>query len=184
MSGGDVLRLAVIGTTGSGKSTLAGMVEQLCDDKGLTHTRIKLAQPLYDLQAEVYRFAGAKLAEGAQDQMLMEDLADALRRINPRTLVDQFAKRLAMTRARVVINDDLRDPDVDAPALRAAGFRIVRVKASEAVRAGRLRARSDLTRSERSTTRIDRIEPDAVLTNDSGLKEYSAMVGELIGEWL
>jgi hypothetical protein len=166
------LRIAVIGLAGSGKSTLADYAEQFADDRGLRHARVKLAQPLYQLQAEVYRVAGVELRAGAQDQLLMEHIAEALRRIRPESIVDSFFARLRDVDADIVINDDLRDPDVDAPALRREGFRIVRVVADPRIRESRLADRGDLTRSDRSTAELDRIEPDVCLLNNGSLAEY------------
>lgn len=178
------LRLSVIGLAGSGKSTCASIIEELAEQRGRTHTRIKLAAPLYDLQTRVYQTAGAPLRADAQDQVLMEALASALRRIRPESLVDDFLTRLARTRADVVINDDLRDPHVDAVALRGEGFRIVRVTAQPLVREARLAVRGDLTRSDRSTEELDLIEPDAVIDNSGDLAAYRDAVRELIGGWL
>src|SRR5205085_1952070 len=87
------LRLSVIGLTGSGKSTCASIIEDLATERGLTHTRVKLARPLYDLQAQVYRTAGVTLPPGGQDQLLMEALATAMRRIRAGSLVDDFLRR-------------------------------------------------------------------------------------------
>lgn len=126
----SALRLAVIGLSGCGKSTTAGLVESFADDHGLSHAVVKLAKPLYDLQAEIYRRAGAELAPGAQDQVLLEQLADTLRRIRPDALAADFLTRLAEVDADIVVNDDLRDPDVDAVTLRAHGFRVLRVTAT------------------------------------------------------
>jgi hypothetical protein len=181
---GGLLRLSVIGLTGAGKSTFASIVEDLAAERGLSHSRLKLARPLYDLQALVYETAGAPLRPGDQDQILMEALAESLRRIRPRSLIDPFLAGLAATNADVVINDDLRDPHLDAVILRQHRFRIVHVRATPQVRASRLAARSDLTRSERSTGELSLITPDAVIDNNGDLASYTAAARRLIGEWL
>lgn len=178
------LRIAVIGHSGCGKSTTAGLVADFAARSGLRHAVVKLAAPLYDLQAAVYRRAGVALAPGAQDQVLLEALADALRRIRPDSLVADFTARMAAVDADVVINDDLRDPEVDAPALRALGFRVVRVTADPATQAARLAARDDLTRSDRSTAGLDRIEADAVLDNSGPLTALADSVPRLLRSWL
>ncbi|MBB1246011.1 hypothetical protein GL263_21000 [Streptomyces durbertensis] len=178
------LRIAVIGLAGAGKSTCATLIEEFARDKGLSHARVKLATPLYDLQAEVYRRAGGSLGEGAQDQVLMEALADAMRRIRPESLADDFTHRLAAVEADLVVNDDLRDPHVDAPALRAHGFRVLRVTCDEELRQTRLAGRGDPSRADRSTREIDLITPDAVLDNGSDLHTYRSDVHELLGSWL
>lgn len=178
------LRISVMGLAGAGKSTCASLMEEYARDKGLTHARIKLAKPLYDLQEQVYRKAGAQLHDGAQDQILMEALADAMRRIRPDSLAADFTARLADTDADLVVNDDLRDPHVDAPALRGQGFRVLRVTCAEEVRLRRLEGRGDPSRADRSTREIDLIAPDAVIDNGAGLDAYRTAVHALLGSWL
>jgi hypothetical protein len=177
-------RLSVIGLTGSGKSTFASIVEDLADERGLSHCRVKIAKPLYDLQKCVYETASASLRPGDQDQILMEALADSLRRIRPRSLIDRFLAELAATDADVVINDDLRDPHLDAVVLREHGFRIVHLRAAPEVRAARLAVRGDLTRSERSTEELSLITAHAVIDNDGDLASYTDAVRRLVGAWL
>ncbi|MFJ7626087.1 hypothetical protein ACIQZN_06310 [Streptomyces sp. NPDC097595] len=182
---GPSLRISVVGLAGAGKSTCASFIEEYARDKGLAHTRVKLAAPLYDLQAEVYRRAGAPLREGAQDQVLMEALADAMRRIRPDSLVADFTSRLAGAGASgLIVNDDLRDPHVDAPALRAHGFRVLRVTCDEEVRLRRLDGRGDPSRADRSTRDIDLITPDAVIDNSADADTYRSAVHALLGSWL
>lgn len=178
------LRLAVIGFSGCGKSTTAGLVADFAAAHGLRHAVVKLAAPLYDLQAAVYARAGVPLAPGAQDQVLLESLADAMRRIRPDSLVADFRARLDRTDADIVVNDDLRDAAVDAPALRDLGFRVLRVTADPDVRAARLADRADLTRADRSTSGLDRIEPDAVLDNSGSRSALGDSVHRLLRSWL
>lgn len=178
------LRVAVIGLAGSGKSTLAGQIEELGLERGLVTERIRLAQPLYDLQGQVYRVAGVPIAPYDQDQSLMEDLADALRRIRKEALLDHFLRSLSSASADIVLNEDLRDPHVDAPALRAAGFKVVRVAAPEPHRVARLAARRDISRSERSTAELDLIEVDARLDNDGDLAELREHAHCLLESWV
>ncbi|MFJ2609204.1 hypothetical protein ACIQOU_01075 [Streptomyces sp. NPDC091279] len=170
------LRIAVIGHSGSGKSTCAGVLREHAAEHGLSFARIPLARPLYELQDRVYATAGAPLRPGAQDQVLMEDLAGHLRRLNPRALADDFAARLARCPADLVVNDDLRDPLVDAPALRALGFSIIRITCDERLRGTRLAARSDLTRADASTRDLDLITPDIVLDNSADLAAYRSAI--------
>jgi dephospho-CoA kinase len=178
------LRLAVVGLSGCGKSTTAGLIERFADDHGLSHAVVKLARPLYQLQSAVYRAAGVDLAPGAQDQVLLEQLAGTLRRIRPDALVADFLQRLSAVDADVVVNDDLRDPDVDAVALRAHGFRVLRVTADPPVRAARLAGRGDLSRADGSTARLDLIPADAVLDNSGSLDALNESLRRLLGRWL
>ena len=178
------LLVSVVGLAGAGKSTCAALIEEFARDKGLTHARVKLAKPLYDLQKHVYRTAGGSLRDGAQDQILMEALADAMRRIRPESLAADFVARLSSVDADIVINDDLRDPHVDAPVLRGHGFRVLRITCDEQVRQVRLVGRGDPSRADRSTRELDLIEPDAVIDNGAGLDAYRSAVHELLGSWL
>jgi ribose 1,5-bisphosphokinase PhnN len=182
------LRVAVIGLSGSGKSTCAGLIREWAAERGLGVARVPLARPLYELQAEVYAAAGVALRAGDQDQVLLEALAAHLRRINPASLVDAFLDRAAEaveSGADVLINDDLRDPHVDAPALRAEGFRVARITCAEPMRLKRLAERGDLTRADGSTSGLDLIEPDAVLDNSAeDLPAYRTKVRELMESWL
>ncbi len=182
------LRIAVIGLSGAGKSTCASLIRQWAAEHRLRVARVPLARPLYELQAQVYAKAGVPLRDGDQDQVLLEALATHLRRINPRALVDDFLVRAA-TAARggagVLVNDDLRDPHIDAPVLRAEGFRVLRVTCDEAVRRIRLSARGDLSRADGSTSDLDLIEADAVLDNSRDeLSAYRTAVRDLMGSWL
>lgn len=179
----NTLRISIIGLAGSGKSTCASFIEDLAREEGRTFSRVKLAKPLYDLQDAVYAAAGATLAPGAQDQILMETLADALRRINPNSLADDFSVRLARTQADIVVNDDLRDPYVDAPRLRSLGFRILRVTCPEELRQKRLAERGDPTLADRSTRQLDLIEPDVWIDNSGDLESYRAAVREAVRNW-
>ena len=65
-----------------------------------------------------------------------------------------LAGYLAGTSADVVINDDLRDPHVDAPLLRRHGFRVLRITCDESVRQARLAGRGDPTLADRSTAQL------------------------------
>jgi dephospho-CoA kinase len=178
------LKVAVIGLSGSGKSTCAGLMEEFMTALGRRTSRLKLSAPLYALQSAVYQAAGAPLPIGAQDQLLMEALATHLRRIRPESLVSDFLRRLADVDSDLVINDDLRDPFVDAPTLRNEGFRIVRVRCPEPTRQGRLVNRGDITVADASTSGLDLILPDGTIENDSSLGELRLRVEALLRRWL
>jgi dephospho-CoA kinase len=178
------LKAAVIGLSGSGKSTTAGLMEAFAVAKGGRTARLKLSAPLYALQTKVYEAAGVELPNGAQDQLLMEALATHLRRIKADSLVADFLRRMADVQVHLLINDDLRDPFVDAPKLREEGFRIVRVRCLEPIRQRRLGIRGDITVADSSTSDLDLIEPDAVIDNNSTLADLRQKVDQLMGDWL
>ncbi|MEU4216676.1 AAA family ATPase [Actinoplanes sp. NPDC026623] len=178
------MRIAIIGLAGCGKSTSAGLIEELAKELGLTCVTVKIAKPLYDLQDRVYQAARVKVPAGTQDQILLESLADSMRRIRPESLADDFLTRLASTDADIVVNDDLRDPFIDAVALRAHGFRVLRVTAAPEVRERRLAGRGDTSRADRSTSDLDLIEPDVVLDNSGHLTEHRAAVRRVVRSWM
>lgn len=72
----------------------------------------------------------------------------------------------------------------DAPALRAQGFRVLRIVCDEGLRQKRLAERGDPTRADASTRELDRIEPDAVLDNGADLDTYRAAVQQVLEGWL
>ncbi|MGL4175035.1 MAG: hypothetical protein ACRCSN_03080 [Dermatophilaceae bacterium] len=173
----------MVGLAGSGKSTCASLIAEFAREQGLSHAVVKLAAPLYDLQDQVYRRSGAELSAGAQDQVLMEALADAMRRIRPTSIADDFLARLDKTSAQVVVNDDLRDPEYDAPRLTGRGFRVLRITCAEEVRRTRLAKRADPSLADRSTRHIDQIRPDAVIENAGRLEELRARVYDVMRIW-
>jgi dephospho-CoA kinase len=182
-----VLRLVIFGRTGTGKSTIAGMIAELGARRGLETAVVKLAEPLYEIQAHFYAAAGRPVDRYAQDQSLLELIATQLRRISPTSLADNFLARLAKVSADVVINDDLRDPDVDYHALKAHGFRFIRVTCPEPVRLARLGRREDLTVSAHSSSEadLDRIVPDLTIDNPSrDLAELRSRVQEALERFL
>jgi hypothetical protein len=52
------------------------------------------------------------------------------------------------------------------------------------VRLGRLAERADLSRADRSTARLDLIEPDAVLDNSGSLDDLRDSLDRLLRSWL
>ncbi|MDM4721530.1 hypothetical protein QTQ03_18730 [Micromonospora sp. WMMA1363] len=180
----SILRVSVVGLAGAGKSTCASLIADFAREQGLSHAVVKLAEPLYDLQDQVYRRSGVTLPAGAQDQVLMEALADAMRRIRPTAIVDDFLARLDRATADVIVNDDLRDPHHDAPGLTGRGFRILRVTCDDDVRRKRLAERGDPSLADRSTRHIDQIPPDSVIENTGSLDAYRVRVHAVLRGWV
>lgn len=164
---GRQVRIALYGATGVGKSTAASIIEDICRERHLSVERCKLAAPLYRLQRAVYRECGRDIDPYGQDQVLLESLARHMRRISPSSLADDLERRLARTPANVVVNDDLRDVEIDYPRLRRLGFVFVRIDCEEGRRRDRLRHRGDLTTVIDSSTtgHIQTIEPYDVVDN-------------------
>jgi len=173
---------ALVAPSGSGKSTAAWFLREAFEASGLRVAVLKLAEPLYRLQREFYRCAGREIDLYAQDQPLLEAIAAYLRTLSPRALVDDLLRRLDASDADVVINDDLRDPHVDWPALRGAGFRVVSVVVDERVRRERLARRRDLATAtdSRASRGIGSIPVDIVLENNGSLRELEAAVAAVV----
>lgn len=176
------LRLAVFGHSGAGKSTFTDILQRWAESRGLMIERVKLAAPLYHLQQEFRTMAGVSVPPDIQDQRLMESIATHLRALNPRSLVQPVLDRVAASHADIVVNDDLRDPHVDAPALIEAGFVMVKVSARAAVRASRLSRRGDVSTSDASASGIDAIPVRHSLVNESGLDSFQHAVHRLLEE--
>jgi hypothetical protein len=142
------MRIALHGIPGSGKSTLARMLVPELERAGVPSVVLRLADPLYALQALVYRTAGRPLPDPTvQDGRLLADLAGHLRRINPDALTGDFRARVhEVSSARpgaAIVCDDVRP--ADAVCLVGLGFMLVRVDADAELRAARLAGRGDLT---------------------------------------
>ncbi len=177
------LKIALVAASGSGKSTAAGFIVSRLAELGLTAGIYKLAQPLYEIQASIYRRAGREIELYQQDQALLETIASEMRRINPESLVQDFLRRIAEATEDVIVNDDLRDSEVDYPALRAEGFQFVKISAQRRVRLARLHHRQDLASLTRTPLddAIECIEPNWLLVNDSSqLDHFAAGVHHLV----
>ncbi len=179
------LKLCLVAASGAGKSTAAKLMTERFAEHGKRAGIYKLALPLYELQSIIYRKAGREIDFFQQDQVLLEELARSLRRIDPQSLVRDFLTRVEAAAEDVILNDDLRDADTDYPVLRAQGFRIVKIVAPEAVRLARLAQRSDLTTTTQTPLddHIRRITADWELTNDTPhLADYRATVHTFVDQ--
>jgi hypothetical protein len=178
-------RLVLFGHSGSGKSTSAALGRAYYERTGRRVALLKLASPLYALQHAFYQAAGRAIDPLVQDQVLLELIAQQLRRISATSLVDDFRRRLAETEAEVILNDDLRDIGVDYPALQELGFRFVRVWCEEPVRLRRLAKRTDIAAVPKSSTtaHIDAIAADAWIDNsEEGIDHLrTKLEGILVG---
>lgn len=164
-----MIKLAFYGKSGSGKSTIAKAAIEYFKNLDLYIEVIKFATPLYKIQKQFYEYANVEIDYYDQNQKLMEDIAKYLREINPNSLVYNFNKSFEMSSADVVINDDVRDIEVDYPYLKKNGFLFIKLECDEEIRKERLLARSDLCSVlDSSTTNcIDQIIPDYVVDTSS-----------------
>ncbi|MEV4383271.1 hypothetical protein [Streptosporangium sp. NPDC049644] len=182
-----MIKVALYGRPGAGKSTFGVSLGQEFMAAGVPVVPLKLAAPLYTLQAVVHVFAGRPLlGPGQQDGLLLNDLAGHLRRINSAALTDPFARRVIQAAEKhpggVVVCDDMRAPDVEV--LVELGFLLVEVWAPERVRQARKQARGDL--SPGADDHVTELPPDCVphhrVINDGGLEQLQGRAAELVRE--
>ncbi len=186
-----VVRMALFGAPGSGKSTTCSMIGQYCAEHRIPFAQLRLADPLYEAQAAIYRIAGVKLDDFyQQDGELLNFLGYYLRKLNPTVLTDRFAARLLQEEAQlvssplpmaVVVCSDLRP--ADAAALEALGFLLIRVVADRLILERRRRERGD--RSLGSLTHpteagMDELVADHLIENNATLEELRVRVDALM----
>jgi dephospho-CoA kinase len=172
------MRIALHGIPGSGKSTLARLLVEEFTQSGHSVSLVRLADPLYQLQALVYRTAGRPLPDTTrQDGDLLAALAGHLRRINPDALTADFRARVAqLPPDSAVVCDDLRAPDV--PCLQELGFTLVRVKAQPLLRQARRAARGDLTDGPDEAPQA--LSAGAEIDNDRSVEDLRAAARNLV----
>lgn len=179
-------RIALCGPPGSGKSTVRRISERLSSELGLVVHHLRLADPLYEAQSEIYRLSGRPLVDpDLQDGRLLNVLGIEMRRINPNVLADHARMRLVgfgllldSRRGRhVVICDDMRPPD--APFMRELGFSFVEVvvDADTAIQRRLLRGDVTLGASDDPNERgLDAIEMAARIDNIGSTDDLVAHV--------
>lgn len=183
---GSQIRLALVASSGSGKSTTASLLKDAFNQRGLSVSIEKLAQPLYSLQRAYFNELMQSIEADAQHQLLMEKIADNLRMLNPRALVEHLFTRLKDNHAQVILTDDLRDKQTDWPALVEQGYTVIRVRCDEGVRRRRLNDRHDLHSQFVSELDedINTIKSHFTLDNNSDMSQLRVVVGELVDELL
>jgi len=182
-----MLKLAFYGLSGVGKSTASTLIGRMCRQRGVTFEVVKIAEPLYRMQRDIYVRLGRQVTPHQQDQLLLRALADQIRRIEPSFLTDDFLWRVDQSTATAIINDDLKDVSFDYPRLAQAGFRFVRITCEEETRARRLSGRADLTRAPETsqTWGFDHIRPDWELDNtEDGENALVRKLSPLLARWV
>jgi len=191
----NLIKIGLYGTPGAGKSTTLQIMREICLGQGIPVARIKLADPLYEAQAAIYKIAGQALSDFYdQDGELLNFLGHYLRKLNPRVLLDRFSLRVEETSQRlraehtvpcIIVCDDLRRADSDH--VRSHGFRLGRVVADAASCVRRREVRGDRSLGSASHVTeqgLDEIVPDFVVENNSSLEELREMVKRVLEEWL
>jgi hypothetical protein len=182
-----MLKLALYGLSGVGKSTTSTLIGRMCRQRGMTFEVVKIAEPLYRMQCDIYARLGRQVSPHQQDQLLLRALADQIRRIEPSFLVDDFLRRVGQSTAKAIINDDLKDVDFDYPKLMRAGFRFVSITCAEETRAHRLSWRADLTQAPETskTWGFDGIRPDWEIDNtEDGEDALAGKLSQLLARWV
>jgi dephospho-CoA kinase len=162
------LQYCLIAPSGSGKSTIAKLIGEFFHEFHVPCEILKLADPIYKLQKLFYEQAQIEINASQQNHNLMESIANNLRLLNPRAIIDNFLQRYDRLDVPVIINDDVRDVDVDWPILKSLGFRTLLIEAPENLRKERLLKRGDLLVSVKSQLDENflRMEPDETIINN------------------
>lgn len=175
------IKLSVIGKSGVGKSTFSETAKKYFADKGENAKIVKLSDPLYLLQHHFYEIAYLNIQDYTnQDQILMEKIADTLRELSPSSLVNNFSEKVNSLKCDVIINDDLRDPYVDAKYFLENNFIIIRIESDEKIRLSRLKARNDISRTDKSTENLDLIPVNFSICNNGDMQEYRNKIYTLL----
>lgn len=141
-------RFALYGKPGAGKSTFTRNLVEEFEERAIPTLTVKIAAPLYELQAVIYAMAGRPMLDsGRQDGKLLADLGSHLRRINSEALTTAFTARIRQAEQcfpdAVLLCDDLRASDL--AAVTELGFATVRISACEKIRQTRKAERGDLS---------------------------------------
>ncbi|EKE11142.1 MAG: hypothetical protein ACD_15C00135G0003 [uncultured bacterium] len=184
MLNNKILKYCLIAPSGSGKSTVAKLICNAFEENDVRCEILKIAQPLYEIQKIYYRFAQIKIKRDQQNNYLMETIANNLRKLNPSSLIECFLKRYTLINAPVVINDDLRDIEIDWPVLINLNFKMVFISTSVNIRKFRLSKRGDFSVSATSELDVNflKMKPEIILENNEGLGELQRKVRAMIAE--
>lgn len=180
-----MFKLVLAGPSGSGKSTSAKIIKDIFEQKGI-HARLeKLATPLYDIQEQMYKICGIN-DFSQQNQKLLETIATELRKISPTCLVDNIKKRIRTSSAECIINEDLRDLEVDYLFFKKEQYIFIRIWAPQTTRSKRLNARFDVNFSleAESDKKIDLMEFDYFVGNNSSIKALREKLTMIINDIL
>lgn len=163
------MKICFIGPNGSGKSTAAEYTKEYFINKNFTAEIHKLALPLYELQNIIYDRIGMKIDLFKQNHLVLENLADLLRKISPFFIINDFFNRINNSSVDVIINDDLRDYNTDYYEMKKMGFKFISIKADEQLRQIRLNERNDIHSIIKSKLdkNIKNIIPDFTIYNNT-----------------
>lgn len=180
--------IALYGEQGAGKSTTSDILADLLSARGIEVEKVRLAEPLYELQARVYEAAGLAIpAHGLQDEELLAVLAQQLRRLNPQALTRSATLRARAVSERpesspqIVICEDARPQD--RQDLLLSGYRHVYVDAPRELLHGRRLMRGD-TDPGNITHTVVAIRGDYIIYNGGSLADLRIKCSQLLDEIL
>lgn len=179
----DMLRIGLIGRPGAGKSSSATILRECYQTLGTAVSKIRLAEPLYDMQEAFYRRLDGRVIEG-QDGALLNFFGQHFRLLDPNSLIADFSERCVFAYlggARVLLCDDVRP--VDVPQLRELGFSILGINAPVDLCMMRKQTRGDVILGEgnHQTERgLDAVTLDYEIENTGSLEELRERISRFV----
>jgi ADP-ribose pyrophosphatase YjhB (NUDIX family) len=180
------IRIALCGEPGAGKSTTGSIIREWAQERDIVLSRLKIAAPLYRVQAAMYQELGRELHPGQQDGRLLNFLGAHFRAVEPSFLTRSFLNRCteaAQGGAQVILCDDARP--LDLGHLRSAGFAIITIAASTEVRMQRRRDRGDLTLGDdKHSTEVgySEVQADSLIDNSGDVQDLRRTVRQTLEE--
>ena len=163
------MKICFIAPSSYGKSTAVGIIKKYFNSEN-----IKIAKPLYDLQAYFYDFIGKSIGE-TQDGELLQFFGIKIRKENPSFLLDSFYQRVSSSTNEIITNDDCRPPDYIY--LKELGFIFIKIN-------GYRRDRDDYVKAdEKSKVEWqDDLPCDYELDNTGAIEDYEKNILKLLKE--
>jgi cytidine deaminase len=179
----QVTKLALLGGTGVGKDTFVQILQRLLPS--LSIRRIRLAEPLYEVQNFIYKTCSREISDEVQDGVLLNFLGKHMRSINPHVLLDRFAQSIREeTSADLILCSDVRP--IDAPFVRKMGFSIVHIVTNPDVAFERRKKRGDLSlgnSSHETEAGISSSYYDIQISNNGSIEDFQSAVSSLIKDY-
>jgi dephospho-CoA kinase len=178
-----MVKIALIGKPGVGKDTFLKLVHQW--DFFGTVKDIRLADPFYRLQAQIYDVCGVQKDYYIQDGELLNFLGNHMRKINPNVLKSYFLQQLKnnIFDCSFVICPDARP--IDLLFIKEQEFIIVEIICDEKLSLERRHLRGDLSLGNANDTVENSnsvVYADYRIINNGTMKDYESGVLNLIRE--
>lgn len=167
-----MIKLALYGDNAAGKTTSAILLNEIGRDLGIEVEIVRMASPLYELQAQVYSSAKRPLVDAdQQDERLLSLLASELRRINPSALHEYVVDSVSAASKRrnvgelLLLVEDSRP--IDRNNLKGLGFSFLHIWADSLTRERRTRSRGDIALDMFNPSDMETIGDDDIVKNTS-----------------